>query len=106
MKTIQTLKTNISYKEFENIDLSLVKIKLDTGRWHQIRQHFAMHRFDIIGDTHHGDWTLNRIITDQTSLKRLFLHAGELCFTHPATQEKMNFTAEIPEEFTHLLNHY
>ena len=46
-KTIKSIQTNISYKEKENVMLSLVEIDLDTGRWHQIRQHFAQHHFDI-----------------------------------------------------------
>jgi len=102
-ETIKSIQTNISYKEFENIDLSLVKVNLETGRWHQIRQHFAMHRFDIIGDTHHGDWTLNRIITEKTKIKRLFLHAGELSFSHPVSGERMSFESSIPSEFQEVL---
>lgn len=103
-KTTRTVQTNISYKEFENIELSLVEVKPETGRWHQIRQHFAMHRFDILGDTHHGDWTLNRIITEKTKVKRLFLHAAELSFTHPQTNKKLNFDEKLPEEFNMILN--
>jgi tRNA pseudouridine65 synthase len=63
-----------------------------------------MHRFDILGDTHHGDWTLNRIITEKTKVKRLFLHAAELSFTHPQTNEKLNFDVKLPEEFDMILN--
>lgn len=103
-KTIETIKTDISYKEFENIELSLVEVKPETGRWHQIRQHFAMHRFDILGDTHHGDWTLNRIITEKTGIKRLFLHAKQLTFTHPKTNETLDFEAQTPEEFDVIFN--
>ncbi|MFO7829994.1 MAG: pseudouridine synthase [Bacteroidales bacterium] len=102
-KTLESIKTNICYKEFENINLSLVEIKPETGRWHQIRQHFAMHRFDILGDTHHGDWTLNRIITDKTEIKRLFLHAGQLSFTHPEQQQKVHFETPIPVDFRNVL---
>lgn len=105
-KTVESVKTNISYKEFENIELSLVEIKLETGRWHQIRQHFAMHRFDILGDTHHGDWTLNRIITDKTNIKRLFLHSGKLAFQHPSTNEKMSFECQTPDEFKNVLQEF
>jgi len=100
---IRSIKTNICYKEFNNIDLSLVEINLETGRWHQIRQHFAMHRFDILGDTHHGDWTLNRIITEKTGIKRLFLHAGQLTFTHPVVQQKVHFESPIPDDFQNVL---
>lgn len=105
-QTLKTIHTDICYKDFENIELSLVEIHLETGRWHQIRQHFAIHRFDIVGDTHHGDWTLNRIITEKTGLKRLFLHAGELCFEHPETNEKMEFKSDIPKEFQVILNDF
>ncbi|HSH52858.1 MAG TPA: pseudouridine synthase [Bacteroidales bacterium] len=102
-KTIESIKTNICYKEFKDIELSLVEINLETGRWHQIRQHFAMRRFDILGDTHHGDWTLNRIITEKTGIKRLFLHAGRLTFTHPVLQQKISFGSPIPDDFQKIL---
>jgi len=102
-KTIESIKTNICYKEFQDINLSLVEINPETGRWHQIRQHFAIHRFDILGDTHHGDWTLNRIITEKTGIKRLFLHAGQLTFTHPVLQQKVHFESPTPDEFQKVL---
>ena len=102
-KTIQSIQTNICYKELQDINLSLVEINPETGRWHQIRQHFAMHRFDILGDTHHGDWTLNRVITEKTGIKRLFLHAGQLTFTHPVVQQKIHFESPIPDDFQKVL---
>ncbi len=102
-RTIQSIKTNICYKEFQDIALSLVEINPETGRWHQIRQHFAMRRYDILGDTHHGDWTLNRIITEKTGIKRLFLHAGQLTFTHPVSQQKISFESSIPDDFQNVL---
>ncbi len=105
-KTIENIQTDISYKEFENIEISFVEIQLETGRWHQIRQHFAMHRFDILGDTHHGDWTLNRIITEKTGIKRLFLHAESLSFTHPISQETIRFKSSTPREFQQVLQAY
>ena len=99
-KTMHTIETGISYKEKENVELSLVEIHPETGRWHQIRQHFAKNRFDILGDTHHGDFTLNKIITEKTGIKRLYLHAGRLQFTHPETKEKMEFSSKLPIEFS------
>ena len=98
-KTLSTVQTRISYKEKENVSLSLVEIKPETGRWHQLRQHFAKNRFDIVGDTHHGDFTLNKILTEKTGIKRLFLHAGELSFKHPVNNEQIVFTAKLPTEF-------
>jgi tRNA pseudouridine65 synthase len=103
-KTIKSIQTNISYKEKENVMLSLVEIDPDTGRWHQIRQHFAQHHFDILGDTHHGDFTLNKIVTNLSGARRLFLHACKLEFLHPANKLPMVFEAKIPSEFEELFN--
>ncbi len=103
-KTLRTVTTKISYKEKENVSLSLVEIHPETGRWHQIRQHFAKNHHDILGDSHHGDFTLNKIITEKTGVKRLFLHAGELEFMHPVLKTRMCLNSEIPAEFEFVLN--
>ena len=105
-KTLENVRTNISYKEKENIELSLVEIKPETGRWHQLRQHFAKNRYDIVGDTHHGDFTLNKIVLADTEQRRLFLHAGKLEFTHPVTKEMKEYGADLPVSFQVVLDHY
>lgn len=102
--TLKTIQTNISYKEKVNIKLSLVEIKPETGRWHQLRQHFAQNRNDILGDSHHGDFTLNKIITEETGIKRLFLHASALKFTHPVSGKHITVVSDLPEEFEKILN--
>lgn len=98
-KTLRLVETDISYKEKTNIVLSLVEITPETGRWHQIRQHFAKNRFDIVGDSHHGDFTLNKIITEKTGINRLLLHALSLEFTHPETQTRKEFVSAVPNVF-------
>jgi len=105
-KTLETISTKISYKEKENVVLSLVEIRPETGRWHQLRQHFAKNRFDILGDSHHGDFTLNKIITEKVGVKRLFLHAAKLKFSHPGTKTDMSFKAELPMEFNEVLTFF
>ncbi len=100
--TRNTIKTDISYKTYDNIELSRVEVIPETGRWHQIRQHFAANRFDIIGDTHHGDFALNKIVMEKTKSKRLFLHASELEFMHPSTGKQVHFNAPLPVEFENL----
>lgn len=102
-KTIKSIPTQISYKDKNNVELSLVEINPETGRWHQLRQHFAQNKHDILGDSHHGDFTLNKIVSSQTGIMRLFLHAGALSFVHPETTIKLNFTSELPAEFKLLL---
>jgi len=105
-KTLETVQTKISYKEKENVELSLVEINPETGRWHQLRQHFAKNRYDIVGDTHHGDFTLNKIILADTDVRRLFLHAGQLEFTHPEIKGRQMFKAELPAGFHKVLAYY
>ena len=105
-QTIKTVETGISYGEKQNINLSLVEVTPETGRWHQIRQHFAQHRFDILGDSHHGDFTLNKIVTEKTGIKRLFLHASELEFSHPVGGKKLRFVSENPEEFDRIMSFF
>ncbi|MCT4590764.1 MAG: pseudouridine synthase [Carboxylicivirga sp.] len=98
-KTIRSIETAICYKQEEHVSISLVMAKPETGRWHQLRQHFAMNRTDILGDTQHGDWTLNKIMTEATGIKRLLLHASSLELTHPVTNEKISLEAKLPEAY-------
>jgi tRNA pseudouridine65 synthase len=98
-RTISSIETTLSYKEKTNIVLSLVEVFPETGRWHQIRQHFARNRFDIVGDAHHGDFTLNKIITEKTGIRRLLLHATELGFVHPNTNAALQFSSTLPIDF-------
>ncbi|MEL7434376.1 MAG: RluA family pseudouridine synthase, partial [Chloroflexota bacterium] len=82
--------------EFEVVDTefrdgrALVRIKIETGRTHQIRVHMAFVGAPIIGDTVYG---FNR---QRIGLKRNFLHAHELAFDHPTTGERMTFTSALP----------
>jgi 23S rRNA-/tRNA-specific pseudouridylate synthase len=82
----------------------LLKIKLHTGRWHQIRQHLSSLKYDIIGDIQHGDWDLYKKLANTTKIHRMFLHASELKFKHPASNESMQIVSEIPNDFDEILN--
>jgi tRNA pseudouridine65 synthase len=102
--TLKSVFTDISYKDQANIVLSLVEIFPETGRWHQIRQHFAVNRYDIVGDNQHGDFTLNKIVTERTGIRRMLFHATSTRFTHPRSKEKMEFNSTIPEEFNYVID--
>ena len=105
-KRIETYCTNMQTEKDQEISFSLVEINPSTGKWHQIRQHFSKNRFDIIGDTHHGDWSLNKLITNMSGLKRLFLHASRLSFTHPFTKNEMIIDCPLPDEFHNLITFF
>lgn len=68
---------------------TLVELKLETGRRHQIRVHLSDMGHPIVGDNPYG------AVTDPA--KRLSLHSSELHFIHPATGEKMDFVLPLPD---------
>lgn len=98
-RTLRTIPTSIVHKQHDPVIISLMEIRPETGRWHQIRQHFARNRFDIIGDSHHGDFSFNKLVIEKTGIRRLMLHAGMLKFTHPVTHARQNFTSTVPNDF-------
>ncbi len=80
-----------------NLSAALVEIKLITGRTHQARVHAAHLGRPIAGDEKYGDRNFNAA-TKQLGLKRLFLHAAHLIFTHPAEDCKIRIEAPVPGE--------
>lgn len=78
-------------------DASLMSVKLDTGRTHQIRVHAQHLGFPIAGDSKYGDDEFNRELKNK-GLKRLFLHAFSLKFHLPDTEtgEDIPISVEAP----------
>jgi len=81
---------------------TLMEIMLQTGRTHQARVHAAHLGHPIAGDDKYGDREFNRRL-QQLGLRRLFLHAQRLRFTHPRTGCKMDLEAPLPDELSALL---
>ena len=103
---LETLLTGLEHREEENQAISLIELWPETGRWHQLRQHCAQQRFDILGDSEHGDYGLNRLIKDLTGIKRLYLHAQQLRFWHPVLEEDLTQGAPLPSVFEDLLQRF
>ena len=82
---------------------SLVEARLETGRRHQIRKHFAHLNHPVIGDKRHGDVKQNTYFRNVFSMTRMLLHASELAFKHPFTDEHLCITAPPDEEFVRAL---
>lgn len=74
---------------------SLLEVTIKTGRTHQIRVHLASEGHAILGDDKYGDFELNKALQRQ-GLKRMFLHAWRLQFTHPHSGERVQLQAELP----------
>ena len=76
---------------------SLLEVELKTGRTHQIRVHLAHLGFALCGDEKYGDFAFNRTLQAE-GLKRMFLHATRLVFTHPLTGERLDLCAALPPD--------
>lgn len=86
------------YKVIERLDgFTYVKLRLETGRTHQIRVHMAYIGHPVAGDDVYGP---HRCIT---KLDGQCLHARTLGFVHPVTRKYMEFTSPLPEYFTRFL---
>jgi 23S rRNA pseudouridine1911/1915/1917 synthase len=77
---------------------TLLEVRIDTGRTHQIRVHLASLRHPVVGDALYGAPRELRAKDGMISLPRNFLHAAQLQFQHPRTDELMTFSRPLPEE--------
>ncbi|MGA8273134.1 MAG: RluA family pseudouridine synthase [Candidatus Sulfotelmatobacter sp.] len=77
---------------------TLLEVKIDTGRTHQIRVHVAAMGHPVVGDTTYGAPKQARGHSAAIHLPRNFLHAAELEFHHPRTGETIALKSELPEE--------
>lgn len=80
--------------------LSLVKVRIETGRTHQIRVHLQDRHTPIYGDDIYGlpDW--NKKLKIKSKIQRPLLHAYRLEITHPITNEPLVFIAPLPRDMT------
>jgi len=99
------MATNIDGKEavthFKVIkryyDYTLLRVKIDTGRTHQIRVHMAKIHHPVIGDEVYSNGK------NEFNVKGQLLHSTILEFKHPRTGEKLHFEAPLPDEFKNVL---
>lgn len=68
---------------------SLIRVEPKTGRYHQIRRHFASESHPLVGDIKHGDSHHNRFFRENLNIPGLLLHSFDLSFTHPYTEENL-----------------
>jgi len=101
------------YRVLENFGFAqLCEVKLDTGRTHQIRVHFAYFGHPVVGDQMYGEdqrakgiHNLDRSLADRMvkAAQRQMLHAARLSLVHPESGKTMEFEAEPPADMLRVL---
>jgi 23S rRNA pseudouridine1911/1915/1917 synthase len=89
---------------------TLLDVDLKTGRTHQIRVHLSWLKHPVVGDDLYSGGRENNVADVKLraqirKLKRQFLHAEQLGFSHPRSGQAMRFNAPLPAELTGLLDH-
>jgi tRNA pseudouridine65 synthase len=102
-KTIAQSEIDVSFGKHATSRYSLVEVYPETGRMHQIRKHFAHIFHPIIGDRPHGCNKQNKLFKEKWNMQTMLLHASELSFIHPVSQEKIIIKAPIQEEFNRMV---
>ncbi|MFN2283718.1 MAG: RluA family pseudouridine synthase [Anaerolineae bacterium] len=85
------------YRDAHNRIYTLLDVRLLTGRTHQIRVHFAWLGYPLVGDAVYGP------AHSPLPAPRQFLHARTLTIQHPRTEDKMTFSAPLPDDLATFL---
>ena len=82
---------------------TLLEVRIETGRTHQIRVHLSHCGMPIVGDPLYGNRSLDARIPGCPT--RQMLHAAAFSFDHPRTGRRLTFRADLPDDFKALLDH-
>jgi 23S rRNA pseudouridine1911/1915/1917 synthase len=82
-------------------DLTLLRVRLETGRTHQIRVHLASAGMPVAGDPVYGG---GRAVTRALGLERQALHATRLGFEHPRSGEAVGFDSPLPDDLARVVD--
>lgn len=101
--TLERAELEIAFGKHPTSRYSLVEATPTTGRMHQLRRHFAHIFYPIIGDRKHGCNKQNRFFKEQWEMTTMLLHASELMFRHPVTEEEIHLKAPVQEAFKRVM---
>ena len=93
--------THVELVDFVDNKYSILRVKLETGRTHQIRVHLASIGYPILGDTKYGNLRVNKEIATRYQLHRQALHAYQLEL--PLTSKTHHFTGELKDDMKRIV---
>lgn len=102
-RRLHTVEVPIAINRYPQQRYALVEAMPETGRYRQIRRHFAHLRHPLIGDTSHGRTEHNRLYKQYFGVHRMLLHAWRLGFTHPYDGTRIEIEAPLDAEYAGLL---
>lgn len=97
VKVLNAVQPPTGWSAEVDTHFSLLAVTIKTGRTHQIRVHLSSQGGAIVGDDKYGDFELNKLAA-RFGLKRMFLHAWQLRFTHPRSGEVIQLHAPLPTD--------
>ncbi len=95
---LERFEIPLPHGHFQTSRYSLIEVKPETGRFHQIRKHMSHLRHPILGDRPHGCNKQNRLWKSTFDMTTMLLHAEQLSFVHP-NYGQVNLRANCSEEF-------
>ncbi len=101
---LATTEVAIPVTPYNTSRYSLVKLQPKTGRLHQLRIHMNKISHPLIGDPKYGDRFHNRMFQKEFQCENLFLHANNLSFIHPFTNENISISAPFPKNWHKIFN--
>lgn len=105
-ETLDSVELDFAVGKYNKTRYSLVKVRPQTGRKHQIRRHMKHISHHILGDTKYGRGEHNIFVREQFDCHRLLLHALSLEFKHPYTHETLLIDAELDETFSSIIDSF
>ncbi|TYL47840.1 pseudouridine synthase [Marinomonas sp. IMCC 4694] len=104
-RCLQRFELPIPVSRYASLRLSWVEVRPKQGRKHQIRRHFKHHLNPLVGDSCYGCRHVNKVVKEHWPEHfRLMLHASELMFRHPVTNQAMLLNATLSEDISCVLS--
>ena len=104
MRRLATMEIPIAVDRYPQTRYSLVELRPQTGRKHQLRRHMKHIGHPIIGDAKHGKGVHNRFFREQYDCPRLLLVSTSLELIHPVSGEKIVLRAQLDASFQRVIS--
>ena len=103
-RTLQRYELDLPFGRHQTSRYSLVELRPETGRYHQLRKHMAHIFHPIIGDRPHGCNKQNSLFKHHFKMDKMMLHAKEMNFIHPVTGYPTRIECGYSEAFRQMLD--